>query len=85
MLKQAFISLKKNDAHFDYDGKKFEAVLNLDSNFFIEYLEQKVVDMDYLSFRFKHFKLECIWSLSKYKEIVDKALDIIITRAPHLF
>ena len=82
LLKQAFISLKKNDVHFDYDGKEFEAVLNLDSNFFIEYLEQKVVDMDYLSFRFEHFKLECIWSLTNYKEIIDKSLDIIITKAP---
>ncbi|MGM8360653.1 hypothetical protein ACSV4D_01930 [Flavobacterium sp. ARAG 55.4] len=82
LLKRAFISLKKSDSHFDYDGKEFEAVLNLDRNFFIEYLEQKVVDMDYLSFRFEHFKLECIWSLPDYKEIVDKALDIIITKAP---
>lgn len=82
LLKRAFISLKKSDSHFDYDGKEFEAVLNLDSNFFIEYLEQKVVDMDYLSFRFEHFKLDCIWSLHDYKEIVDKALDIIITKAP---
>ncbi|WP_348822792.1 hypothetical protein [Flavobacterium aestuarii] len=82
LLKQAFISLKKIDPHFDYDGKEFEAVLNLDSNFFIEYLEQKVVDMDYLSFRFEHFKLECIWYLPDYKEIIDKALDIIIAKAP---
>lgn len=82
LLKRAFISLKKSDCHFDYDGKEFEAVLGLDSNFFIEYLEQKVVDMDYLSFRFENFKLECIWSLPSYKEIVDKALDIIITKAP---
>ncbi|MFC5683629.1 nSTAND3 domain-containing NTPase [Flavobacterium sp. MAHUQ-51] len=82
LVKQAFISLKKGDAHFDYDGKEFEAVLNLDSNFFIEYLEQKVVDMDYLSFRFERFKLDCIWALPSYKEIVDKALDIIITKAP---
>lgn len=82
LLKKAFICLKKNDHHFDYDGKEFEAVLKLDSNFFIEYLEQKAVDMDYLSFRFEHFKLEYIWSLPNYKEIVDKALDIIITKAP---
>ena len=82
LLKQAFVSLKKSDPHFDYDGKEFEAVLNLDSNFFIEYLEQKVIDIDYLSFRFEHFKLECIWSLPDYKEIIDKALDIIITKAP---
>jgi hypothetical protein len=38
--------------------------------------------MDYLSFRFEHFKLECIWSLTNYKEIIDKSLDIIITKAP---
>lgn len=82
LLKQAFITLKKSDNHFDYDGKELEAVLNLDSNFFIEYLEQKVVDMDYLSFRFEHFKLECIWSLHNYKEIIDKALDIIIKKSP---
>ena len=82
LFKKAFISLKKIDAHFDYDGKEFEAVLNLDNNFFIEYLEQKVVDMEYLSFRFEHFKLDCIWSLSNYKEIVNTALDIIITKAP---
>ncbi|TGD57515.1 nSTAND3 domain-containing NTPase [Flavobacterium humi] len=82
LLKLAFILLKKSDNHFDYDGKELEAVMNLDSNFFIEYLEQKVVDMDYLSFRFEHFKLDCIWSLPNYKEIVDKALDIIIKKAP---
>lgn len=82
LLKQAFISLKKSDNHFDYDGKEFEAVLNLDNNFFIEYLEQKIVDIDYLSFRFEHFKLDCIWLLENYNEIIGKALNIIIKKAP---
>ena len=82
LLKQAFISLKKSDNDFDYDGKEFEAVLNLDNNFFIEYLEQKIVDMDYLSFRFEHFKLDSIWVLENFKEIIDKALNIILKKAP---
>lgn len=82
LLKQAFIYLKQNDNHFDYDGKEFEAVLNMDNNFFIEYIEQKTVDNNYLSFRFENFKLDFIWSLSNYKEIVNKALEIIIKKSP---
>ena len=82
LLKQAFIYLKRNDAHFDHDGKEFEAVLSKDSNFFIEYLEQRVVDFEYLSFRFEKFKLDSIWSLPNYKEIVNKAIDIILEKSP---
>ena len=66
----------------NYQELSIYAVYRISDNFFIEYLEQKVVDMDNLSFRFEHFKLECIWSLTNYKEIIDKSLDIIITKAP---
>lgn len=82
LLKQAFIYLKQNDNHFDHDGKEFEAVLNMDSNFFIEYLQQKTVDSSYLLFRFENFKLDFIWSLPNYKEIANQALDILIKISP---
>lgn len=68
--------------HFDYDGEELEAILTLDSNFFIEYLEQRVVDFDFLTFRFEDFKLDYIWSLSNYKEIINKSLNIIISKVP---
>lgn len=82
LLKSAYIALKKNDRHFDYDGKELEAVLKLDSFFFIEYLEQKAADTDFLSFRFDNYKLECIWLLPNYSEIIDQCLDIIINKTP---
>jgi hypothetical protein len=82
LLKQAYIYLKQNDSHFDFDGKEFEAVLKIDNNFLIEYIQQKTVDANYLSFRFEHFKLDSIWSLPNYKEIINQALDIIIKKSP---
>lgn len=69
LLKQSFIYLKKNEEHFDYDGKEFEEVVKMDNNFLIEYLQRKVVDDNYLSFRFEHFKLDFIWSLPNYKKL----------------
>ncbi|HMK17608.1 MAG TPA: ATP-binding protein [Chitinophagaceae bacterium] len=82
LLKRAFIYLKNSEEHFDYDGKEFEAILKLDNNFFIEYLEQKVVDFDYLTFKLEDFKLDYIWSLPNYTGIIKKALDVIIKKVP---
>lgn len=83
LLRRAFIYLKQNEQHFDYDGKEFEAVLALDSNFLIHYLEQGDVTFDYLSFKFEDFKLDKIWALPEYERIINKAIDIIISKVPY--
>ncbi|RZJ23663.1 MAG: hypothetical protein EON51_01945 [Acinetobacter sp.] len=82
LLKQAYIILKQNEQNFDYDGKELEAVLTLDNNFFVEYLQQKSVDMNYLSFRFEDTKVDYIWTVLNYKEIIKKSLEIIIEKSP---
>ena len=84
LLKQAYIYLKKCDNHFDLDGKELEAVLNLDNYFLLEYLEQKTIDDRFLSFRLEDFKLDYIWSLPNYKEIIRRSIDIIISKSPFL-
>jgi len=35
-----------------------------------------------LSFRFEHFKLDSIWFLENYIQIIDRALNIIINKSP---
>lgn len=82
LFKRVYITLKKNDIYFDYDGKEIEAVINLDNNFLIEYLEQKVVNVQYLSSKFENFKLDSIWLLPNYTEIIDRSLEIILSKAP---
>jgi len=82
LLKSAYIVLKNDDRHFDYDGKELEAVLKLDSFFFVEYLEQKAASMDLLSFQLDGYKLDSIWKLSNYSEVIDKSLAVIINKMP---
>lgn len=82
LLKAGYVSQKEIDKHFDYDGKQLEAVLKLDSNFFIEHLEQKAIDSHYLTFKLEEFKLDYLWTLPNYEELIIKALEVIIVKRP---
>ena len=82
LLKAVYLIQKELDSYFDYNGEELEAVLKLDSNFFIEYLEKKEVNEEHLSSKLKSFKLDSIWALPDYERIVEKALDIIIAKSP---
>ena len=81
-LKEAFFYLKQNDSQFYDDGTEFDAVLKLDNNFFIDFLKQKCVDDNYLSFKLEHLKVESIWSLPNSFDVVDGALEIILQKSP---
>lgn len=82
LFKKAYIAQKEADKHFDHDGKELETVLRLDSNFFIEHLEQKSVDHNYLSFKLEDFRLDYIWTLPDYENIIEKSMNIIIRKNP---
>lgn len=82
LFKSAYLAQKETDQHFDYNGKELEAVLKMDSNFFIEILEQKAGRENYLTFKLENFKLDYIWSLPNYEDILNRAMDIIVTKSP---
>jgi hypothetical protein len=82
LLKQAYFRLKDVSQNFDHDGKELEAVIELDNEFIIEYLQRRSVNDNYLSFKFEHFKLDCLWDLKDYHSIVSRCLDIIISKSP---
>lgn len=82
LFKSAYLAQKDKDQHFDYDGKELEAVLQLDNNFFIELLEIKASKEDYFSFKLDNFKLDYVWSLPNYEDILNRAMDIIIAKSP---
>jgi ABC-type cobalamin/Fe3+-siderophores transport system ATPase subunit len=82
LLKRAFFKLKDLDRNFDHNGKQLEAVIRLDNEFIIEYLERKAVNDSYLNFRFERFKLDCLWELQDYHSIITRCLDIIIAKSP---
>lgn len=83
LFKEAYIYLKSQKDHFDYEGKELKAVLDLDNNFFIEYLNSDSVTFDYLSFKLEDFQLDYIWTLPEYDKIMKKSIEIIIGKVPH--
>src|SRR3989304_2880375 len=82
LLKQVFYLHKKRDAHYDYDGREMAAISYLDHYFLIEYLSEITKDVTYINFKFDSLNLTFIWDLPEYEDILDKALEIIISKAP---
>jgi energy-coupling factor transporter ATP-binding protein EcfA2 len=82
LLKQVFYLHKKRDAHYDYDGREMAAISDLDHYFLIEYLSEITNDVTYINFKFDSLNLTFIWDLPEYEDILDKALEIIISKAP---
>lgn len=82
LLKKAYTILKQTERNFDYDGKELEALLEMDNNFFVEYLESTSVDFNYLTFRFEDIRTDYIWKLPNYSDLITKSLEIIIGKSP---
>lgn len=81
-LKQAYEVMKKIDTHFDYDGSEIQAILELDNYFIVEHIQNKVDDSDYLYFRLEDAKLDYIWSLPDYYNIINQCISIILSKHP---
>lgn len=82
LLKQIFYIQQKRDAHFDYNGKEMASISSLDHYFLVEYLNETTKDIDFIEFRFDKLNLSFLWDLPEYIDILDKALDVIIAKAP---
>lgn len=82
LFKKVYLTQKEIDKYFDYDGKALEAILKLDSTFFIECLKQTDFIDDYLVFENESFKLDYIWTLPNFEDLVDESLNIIIDQRP---
>lgn len=82
LLKQIFYLHKKRDNHYDHSGKEIAAVSSLDNYFIVEYLQEVTKDMSYIDFKFDSLNLNFIWDLPTCEDILDRALEIIIAKAP---
>ena len=59
-----------------------KAVSFLSPFFLIEYLEEKTKDVEFLHLRFDNLNLDFIWDIPEYEDVLDKAMDVIIPKAP---
>ncbi len=82
LLKKIFYLAKKRNTHYDYNGSEIAAVSSLDPYFLVEYLKETTKDVTFLHSSFDSLNLTFIWNLPVYEELLDKALEIIISKAP---
>lgn len=82
LLKQIYYLQRKQDGYYDHNGDEMEAISSVDHNFLIEYLLETTKDISFLEFKFDKLNLSFVWHLPEYVDILDKALEIIIIKAP---
>lgn len=82
LLKQVFYLHKNRDPHYDHNGKEMAAISSLDHFFLVEYLTEVTKDVSFIQFESDSLNLTFVWNLPEYENILDKALGIIIAKAP---
>jgi hypothetical protein len=82
LLKKIFFYQKKKDQNYDYDGSEIKAISALDPMFIVESIQEQIKGSQYISSRFDNTKVNFIWDMPNWEEIVDGALDVIIPKAP---
>ena len=82
LLKKVYFLNNNRDAHYDYEGKEMAAISNLDHYFLMEFLTEITKDVLYIDFKFERLKITFILDFPEYEDIFDKALEIIIAKAP---
>ncbi|WP_121627388.1 ATP-binding protein [Poseidonibacter antarcticus] len=66
LLKLIYLKLDNYSKHFDYDSKTLCVILDLDSNFILDYLKQKDKEKSL------HKKYEVLWERNNYQDIIEK-------------
>ena len=82
LLKKIYLYNKNRGNSYDHNGHEMKAISIMSPFFLIEYLKEKTKDIKYLHLRFDQLNLEFIWDIPEYEEIINGALDIIISKAP---
>lgn len=76
LLKRIYLFSCNIDDHSDYNGETMQQLLEIDSNFIIEYLDwlKDKYEKDYLSSHISGKQYKFIWKMNNYEEIMDNVI-----------
>ncbi|MEQ8535407.1 MAG: hypothetical protein RIB86_26350, partial [Imperialibacter sp.] len=85
LLKVAYLqqARKGESFHFDFDGKELFTLLERDSAFLLEYLEEVYGNSHHVSIHSSHPRLSIIWALENHMTLLEESLDFIAKTDPY--
>lgn len=78
LIKKAYIQQNLIQNHFDYEGKGFIAILKIDKNFLIEFVESLYSVTDRYSLGGDHSDMRYVWNIENIEETLIHVFDLII-------
>lgn len=80
LLKQAYLTVLKADFHADYDMQIFANILDLDSNFILEYIDWIYKQKEESRYFDDSRDYSFVWRRDNYKELINRAIEHIHER-----
>ncbi|GJQ60958.1 MAG: hypothetical protein SCALA702_00110 [Melioribacteraceae bacterium] len=82
-VKKAYIQQENYDPHYDYGGTELLAILRIDKNFLLEYVDHLYKQKERHR-SFEHKNLSVVWLVKDIQKVLTKVLDLIAEREIYL-
>jgi hypothetical protein len=82
LIEQTYIQQDLLQSNFDYDGKGFQNILKVDSNFLLEYV-QSIQTKNRTNFTRENRSLGFIWSINDIENVLSKVFDFCTEKEPY--
>jgi len=80
VLKRGYLSVDDMDRHEDYDGHTFAKIMDLESNFIMEYLEHMFEQRDWRDRANDDRDYSFIWARADYDSVMTQVVDYIFNK-----
>jgi hypothetical protein len=84
LIKKAYIQQNLIQNHFDYEGKGFMKILEINKNFLVEFVESLYSTSDRYSLVGDHNDMSYIWNIENIEETLIQVFDLIIKKGLYL-
>jgi len=83
LLVEIYNRLLASYSSYDHDNEELKAICQLLPDFFLQHLESKIATQTYMSPKMDNMKLGFVWDLENPDQLVDKGIELVLTKSPH--
>ena len=79
-LREVYLAVLSVDNHYDHDGTIFSSILDVDTNFLVEYLSRMYPKKNWFSRYDDHINFSFLWLRDDYLELMQRVTEFIYTK-----